>query len=76
MPPAPADEDMPVSMSSTSLLPGQMPAVGAAAIVAVKSGGDDISAGFSGWSSASGKSSLDSDHECLGAAGRRAGSAC
>ena len=84
------DEEMPASVSSTSLLSGQMPAsagagdggmgagpaagvaagaaigaaaVGAAAVAAAKRDDDDSSAGSSGWSSASGKSSLDSDHE-------------
>ena len=82
------DEEMPASVSSTSLLSGQMPAsagdggmgagaaagvaagaavgaaaVGAAAMAAAKRDDDDSSAGSSGWSSASGKSSLDSDHE-------------
>ena len=82
------DEEMPASVSSTSLLAGQMPpaagdggkgagtaagvaagavvgaaALGAAAIATAKRDDDDSSAGSSGWSSASGKSSLDSDHE-------------
>lgn len=82
------DDEMPSSVSSTSLLSGQMPAgagdggmgagaaagvaagaavgaaaVGAAAMAAAKRDDDDSSAGSSGWSSASGKSSLDSDHE-------------
>ena len=71
------DEEMPASVSSTSLLAGQIPpaagdrnmavagaaALGAAAIATAKRDDDDSSAGSSGWSSASGKSSLDSDHE-------------